>query len=197
MPATRAFRCRTTSGCSRAMEGGTGLDNQGAEFSVIPSDVHIHIPTGFEPGWIYELVYEGKDPLVLGLGHIAVRDFVSFLKSGKPDSAGKANPAGRVDGEGLRLGPLADGPLHPRLRASRLQRRCERWQGVRRPAAARLGRRPDVDEPSLRQRHRGGGAGVRGSREPGRPLPVLLRAVDRSHHQARRMRSASGRRPIR
>ncbi|HVY52574.1 MAG TPA: alpha/beta hydrolase domain-containing protein, partial [Devosia sp.] len=77
------------------VEGGTGLDNQGAEYSVIPSDTHIHIPSGFEPGWIYELVYEGKDPLVLGLGHVAVRDFVSFLKSGKPDAAGKPNPVGR------------------------------------------------------------------------------------------------------
>ena len=77
------------------LEGGSGLDNQGAEYAIVPSDTHIHIPAGFEPGWIYELVYEGKNPLVLGLGHVAVRDFVSFLKSGKPDTAGKANPAGR------------------------------------------------------------------------------------------------------
>lgn len=77
------------------VEGGSGLDNQGAEYAIVPSDTHIHIPTGFEPGWIYELVYVGRDPLVLGLGHVAVRDFVSFLKSGKPDAAGKANPAGR------------------------------------------------------------------------------------------------------
>jgi hypothetical protein len=62
------------------IEGGVGLDNQGAEQAVIPSDTHIHIPGGFEPGWIYELVYTGRDPLVLGLGHAAVRDFVSFLR---------------------------------------------------------------------------------------------------------------------
>jgi hypothetical protein len=78
------------------VEGGSGLDNQGAEFSIVPSDTHIHIPAGFEPGWIYELVYEGKDLLVLGLGHVAVRDFVSFLKSGRPDAAGNSNPAGRA-----------------------------------------------------------------------------------------------------
>lgn len=78
------------------VEGGSGLDNQGVEFSVVPSDTHIHIPSGFEPGWIYELVYEGKDPLALGLGHVAVRDFVSFLKSGKTDAAGRPNPAGRA-----------------------------------------------------------------------------------------------------
>lgn len=74
------------------VEGGAGLDNQGGETAVIPSDVHIHVPAGFEPGWIYELVYEGRDPLVLGLGHVAVRDVVSFLKSGRVDDAGNANP---------------------------------------------------------------------------------------------------------
>ena len=62
------------------VEGGVGLDNQGAEQALVPSDTHIHIPGGFEPGWIYELVYTGRDPLVLGLGHAAVRDFVSFLR---------------------------------------------------------------------------------------------------------------------
>ena len=70
------------------VEGGLGLDNQGAEQAIIPSDTHIHIPAGFEPGWIYELVYTGRDPLVLGLGHAAVRDFVSFLRYGDLDAAG-------------------------------------------------------------------------------------------------------------
>src|SRR5262252_5622184 len=70
------------------VEGGIGLDNQGAEQAVIPSDTHIHIPAGFEPGWIYELVYTGRDPLVLGLGHAAVRDFVSFLRYSAEDAAG-------------------------------------------------------------------------------------------------------------
>ncbi|MGE0767284.1 MAG: alpha/beta hydrolase domain-containing protein [Hyphomicrobiaceae bacterium] len=74
------------------VEGGAGLDNQGGETAVIASDVHIHLPAGFEPGWIYELVYDGRDPLVLGLGHVAVRDVVAFLKSGRADDAGTANP---------------------------------------------------------------------------------------------------------
>jgi hypothetical protein len=74
--------------CFARVEGGVGLDNQGAEQAVMPSDTHIHIPSGFEPGWIYELVYTGRDPLVLGLGHVAVRDFVSFLRYGKGDAAG-------------------------------------------------------------------------------------------------------------
>ena len=74
------------------IEGGGGLDNQGAERAIVASDTHIYIPAGFETGWIYELVYEAKDPLVLGLGHVAVRDFISFLKYEGEDAAGQANP---------------------------------------------------------------------------------------------------------
>ena len=74
------------------VETGVGLDFQGAEQAVVESDTHIHMPGGFEPGWIYELVYEARDPLVLGLGHIAVRDLVSFLKYAELDSEGRANP---------------------------------------------------------------------------------------------------------
>ena len=51
-------------------EGGFGYDAQGQETSLIPSDVHLHLFDGFEPGWIYELVYTGRDPLMLGLGHV-------------------------------------------------------------------------------------------------------------------------------
>src|SRR4029077_4537602 len=72
--------------------GGAGLDNQGAVQAVIPSDSHIHVPGGFEPGWIYELVYTGRDPLVLRLAQAAVRDFVSFLRYGQEGCAGRANP---------------------------------------------------------------------------------------------------------
>ncbi len=69
-------------------EHGVGLDNQGADSALVPSREHIHLRDGFEPGWIYELVYDGHAPLVLGLGHAAVRDLVSFLRydegSGNP-----------------------------------------------------------------------------------------------------------------
>jgi hypothetical protein len=78
--------------CFARVEAGSGLDNQGGEQGLVPSDTHIHIPSGFEPGWIYELVYTGRDPLVLGLGHLAVRDFVAFLRYG-----GGADTVGPVD----------------------------------------------------------------------------------------------------
>lgn len=74
------------------IDRGMGLDAQGAEIAVVPSDQHIYLEDGFEPGWIYELVYTGKDPLVMGLGHIAVRDLTSFLRYGETDAAGQPNP---------------------------------------------------------------------------------------------------------
>lgn len=87
--------------CFARIEGGAGLDDQGGERALVPSDTHIHLPGGFAPGWIYEFVYTGKDPLVLGLGHVAVRDFVSFLKYGAEDAAGRTNPLRDKSGGGI------------------------------------------------------------------------------------------------
>src|SRR5215472_1180381 len=45
------------------------------------ADPHtIRLNGGFVPGKIYELVYAAKDPVVVGLGLAAVRDFLSYLK---------------------------------------------------------------------------------------------------------------------
>ncbi len=74
------------------VERGGGVDNQGAESGVVPSDSHVHLPGGFTPGWIHELVYEARDPRVLGLGHVAVRDFVSFLRHDEATARGEPNP---------------------------------------------------------------------------------------------------------
>jgi hypothetical protein len=80
--------------CFARVEGGRGLDAQGSETALVPSDTHIHMAEGFEPGWIYELVYTAKDPRVHGLGHVVVRDLVSFLRHEPRDTAGNANPLG-------------------------------------------------------------------------------------------------------
>ncbi len=40
----------------------------------------IRYDQGFEPGLLYNLIYTGKDPIVMGLGFVATRDFLSFLK---------------------------------------------------------------------------------------------------------------------
>jgi alpha/beta hydrolase family protein len=47
---------------------------------------HVNMPAGFEPGKIYEVVYEAKDPVLVGLGPTAVRDVVSYLKYGGVDT---------------------------------------------------------------------------------------------------------------
>ena len=78
--------------CFARMEHSLAVDGLGRDVALVPSDSHICIHEGFEPGWIYELIYVAKDPLVLGLGHLAVRDFVSFLKHGERDAAGQPNP---------------------------------------------------------------------------------------------------------
>ncbi len=75
------------------VESGSGGETQTPERAITPSDRHIYLPAGFQPGWIYELVYTAKDPLVHGLGHVAVRDFISFLKYDRSD----ANPLRGVE----------------------------------------------------------------------------------------------------
>lgn len=76
-------------------EGGSGLDGVSKQTAIVPSDTNIYLPGGFETGWIYELVYTGRNPLVLGLGHPAVKDLISFLKYGDFDDQGHPNPLGK------------------------------------------------------------------------------------------------------
>ena len=71
-----------------ATEFGMGGETGTPEQAVVPSDRHIYLPAGFQPGWIYELLYTARDPKVMGLGHVIVRDAISFLKYDRSD----ANP---------------------------------------------------------------------------------------------------------
>ncbi len=61
-------------------------------FPGIPSTTKISLKNGFQPYYIYELIYTAKDPLVLGLGFAAIRDFTSFLRNDLKDDAGLRNP---------------------------------------------------------------------------------------------------------
>lgn len=63
-----------------------------AEGAARPDPKKICYPAGFEAGKLYELIYRGQDPLVLGLGYAAARDLVDFLKNRDKDDAGVANP---------------------------------------------------------------------------------------------------------
>jgi hypothetical protein len=66
--------------------------------NVVPDSTQLYVEGGFEPGWLYDLVYEGKDPRVTGLGLAATRDVVSFFRYGPDDEGGPANPlAGFVE----------------------------------------------------------------------------------------------------
>ena len=62
---------------------------------VEPQHSHVYMPSGFEPGKIYQLVYTTNVSRIVGLGFVAMRDAVSFLKHA-PASSG--NPlAGAID----------------------------------------------------------------------------------------------------
>ena len=49
------------------------------EFPGVPSRTDISLKGGFDPNCISELIYTGKNPLVMGLGFAAIRDMASFL----------------------------------------------------------------------------------------------------------------------
>ncbi|MBT2302076.1 hypothetical protein J7E70_16560 [Variovorax paradoxus] len=57
-----------------------------------PRRIEITRAPGFDAGAIYEFEYTARDPKVMGLGFAAMRDVAAFLKSGRPDAAGQANP---------------------------------------------------------------------------------------------------------
>jgi len=71
-------------------------DCSATPFPGTPDPSRLCLKDGFVRDTAYTLVYTGKDPLVLGTGFAATRDLVSFLRSGQPDEAGTANPAGPV-----------------------------------------------------------------------------------------------------
>lgn len=62
-----------------------------------PSDRHIHLKGGFQPGKLYEYVYVVADPVVAGGGFAMFRDFASYAKH-DPKAI---TPAQRVYGEGI------------------------------------------------------------------------------------------------
>jgi Alpha/beta hydrolase domain len=61
-------------------------------FPGTPDATKICVKDSFDPALLYELVYTAKDPLVLGIGYAATRDFNSFLRYEDKDAEGNANP---------------------------------------------------------------------------------------------------------
>lgn len=79
------------------VEYGDGLNDQSGKIGIVPSTTHIFLRDGFEPGWIYELIYTAQNPLVLGLGYVALRDLVSYLRYEREDASGQPNPVGHIE----------------------------------------------------------------------------------------------------
>ena len=68
------------------------------EAKVTPSAAHLYVKSGFQPGWIYELIYETEGSRVMGLGLVGIRDLVAFLRYEAEDTQGTPNPlAGAVE----------------------------------------------------------------------------------------------------
>jgi hypothetical protein len=61
-------------------------------FPGTPSPRHLCLRNGFDPAFLYEMSYEAKNPLVLGVGLAALRDVNSFLRYETADAAGNPNP---------------------------------------------------------------------------------------------------------
>ncbi len=65
---------------------------------VVPDPKSLYVEEGLRPGWLYDLVYTGKDPRVAGLGLAAIRDGVSFFRYADGDRQGTPNPlAGAIE----------------------------------------------------------------------------------------------------
>jgi len=72
-------------------------DNAANPFPGTASGTSVCLKGGFDPQYLYELVYVAKDPKVMGVGLAALRDTVSFFRNAAADADGKANPlAGRI-----------------------------------------------------------------------------------------------------
>jgi hypothetical protein len=61
-------------------------------FPGTPDPTRVCLKNGFDPAKLYEVVFTGKDPLVLGIGFAATRDINSFFRYATHDDFGTANP---------------------------------------------------------------------------------------------------------
>jgi hypothetical protein len=64
-------------------------------FPGTPDASKICVKDGFDPNFLYELVFTGRDALVLGIGYAATRDLNSFLRYADKDDTGTANPVAK------------------------------------------------------------------------------------------------------
>jgi len=86
---------------------------------------------GADAGAIYELTYQAKNPVVLGVGFAAIREIISFLRHSATDDDGRSNPL-FVDGKPVLTTAVATGSSQ----SGRLQRDFI-YQGFNQDAAGR------------------------------------------------------------
>ncbi|MFC2170296.1 alpha/beta hydrolase domain-containing protein [Acidobacteriota bacterium] len=73
---------------------------------VLPDPTYLYLEAGFMSGKIYELIYEAKNPRVVGLGLASIRDAISFFRYKNKDRTGTPNPLAVRDSNGnLMLDP--------------------------------------------------------------------------------------------
>ncbi|MCM5682372.1 alpha/beta hydrolase domain-containing protein [Schlegelella sp. S2-27] len=61
-------------------------------FPGTPDATRVCLKEGFDPGYLYELVYVARDPKVMGVGLAALRDTLGFFRSATADADGSPNP---------------------------------------------------------------------------------------------------------
>ena len=90
-PTGLSLRCRR----SACVPGHAARPEPGSLPGSLP--VQICLRNGFDPTLLYQLVYQVKDPYVLGAGTAAFRDVGSFFRYAAADDFGTANPiAGKI-----------------------------------------------------------------------------------------------------
>ncbi len=75
----------------------------------VPDVAHITMDGGFEAGKVYRVVYETSHAPLVGLGMLATRDIAAWLRYGRVDEAGTANPLAGAIGRAYAYGRSQSG----------------------------------------------------------------------------------------
>ena len=69
-----------------------GTCGAAVQAALVPTTTDICLFDGFKPNKMYELIYQAKNPIVMGLAHAVTRDVASFLRNHPQDDVGNPNP---------------------------------------------------------------------------------------------------------
>ena len=75
----------------------------------VPDAAHITMDGGFEAGKVYRVLYETSHAPLVGLGLLATRDIAAWLRYGKVDAEGTANPLAGAIGRAYAYGRSQSG----------------------------------------------------------------------------------------